>query len=125
MNNPELAEINLISKNQHLNSSSSSSGDNLAKESQKQLEEVMPEFNGRNDNILENIQNSQYMKDSSSFNNQRKQRRSKKELVGRDFICKECGKSYLSNSSLYAHTKVQHPNFLQQFREESKISSGV
>lgn len=35
-------------------------------------------------------------------------RRSKNDVEGRNFICKLCGKSYLSYPALYTHSKQKH-----------------
>jgi hypothetical protein len=45
---------------------------------------------------------------SSSNRKGYRKRRSKHELVGRDFKCEHCSKSYLSYPALYIHTKTKH-----------------
>lgn len=48
-----------------------------------------------------------------------RQRRSKHELVGRDFTC-ECGKSYLSQPALNNHIKKKHPEKLEGEPQRSR-----
>eukprot|EP00826_Nyctotherus_ovalis_P045439 TRINITY_DN5033_c0_g3_i4.p1 TRINITY_DN5033_c0_g3~~TRINITY_DN5033_c0_g3_i4.p1 ORF type:complete len:262 (+),score=40.10 TRINITY_DN5033_c0_g3_i4:554-1339(+) len=38
-----------------------------------------------------------------------KKRRSKYDLTGRNFKCRQCNKSYLSYPALYTHSKTKHP----------------
>ena len=57
----------------------------------------------------------------NSTSEMRKKRRSKHEAYGRDFLCKLCGKSYLSSSSLYSHEKNKHGETMQTAKEEQKI----
>ena len=38
---------------------------------------------------------------ANTSSDMRQKRRSKHEAIGRDFVCKLCGKSYLSSSSIY------------------------
>ena len=39
---------------------------------------------------------------------EQKKRRSKRDLVGRNFTCERCNKSYLSYPALYTHVKTKH-----------------
>lgn len=47
--------------------------------------------------------------DSSPPNVEKKKpRRSRKDMDDRNFICRYCDKSYLSNAALYTHVKNKH-----------------
>ena len=46
--------------------------------------------------------------DNEEINKKQIKRRSKKEVEGRNYVCKLCSKSYLSYSALYNHYKQKH-----------------
>ena len=39
---------------------------------------------------------------------EKRRRRGKKESEGRDFVCNECGKAYLSAPAMLQHRKTKH-----------------
>ena len=53
---------------------------------------------------IENIEN----KNNSNESEEKRKRRTKNDNIGRTFICKSCGKSYLSYPALYTHCKQKH-----------------
>ena len=63
---------------------------------------------------IENIENeNNEINDSNSKNEyeEKRKRRTKNDYFGRTFICKLCGKSYLSYPALYTHCKQKHNTF--------------
>jgi hypothetical protein len=46
--------------------------------------------------------------ENSSTKTEKRRRRGKKECEGRDFLCSECGKAYLSAPALMQHRKTKH-----------------
>ena len=61
-----------------------------------------------------NIENeNNEINDSNSKNEyeEKRKRRTKNDYFGRTFICKLCGKSYLSYPALYTHCKQKHNTF--------------
>ena len=76
--------------------------------------------NKPNDNIITKLENNENIKnenneiieknDSNSKNEseEKRKRRTKNDNIGRTFICKICGKSYLSYPALYTHCKQKH-----------------
>ena len=49
------------------------------------------------------------LSDENDDNNRKHlKRRSKKEIIGRNYICRMCNKSYLSYPALYTHYKQKH-----------------
>ena len=92
-------------------------------EHQKLLDESVQYQNMINMNIpfttMQNINNeSNIIKDANNSKDEKlineseegkkNKRRSKNETQGRTFICKSCGKSYLSYPALYTHCKQKH-----------------
>ena len=53
---------------------------------------------------IEKIEN----KNNSNESEEKRKRRTKNDNIGRTFICKSCGKSYLSYPALYTHCKQKH-----------------
>lgn len=76
------------------------------------------------DNLMTKLKEEEYFEfddgkslsniDFQSFNKEgdwdkvKRARRSKNDQVGRNHICKKCGKCYLSYPALYTHIKTKH-----------------
>ena len=71
-----------------------------------------PNNNSNSENImqmpLEEKSPGQELSDDNEDNTKKLKRRSKREVVGRNYICKLCSKSYLSYPALYTHYKQKH-----------------
>jgi len=63
-----------------------------------------------NENELLNENNEENEGENMIVKKQRKKRRTKDEIDGRDHICSICQKAYLSNPALTNHQKSKHPN---------------
>lgn len=50
-------------------------------------------------------------KSDNSNKSEKRRRRGKKECEGRDFVCCECGKAYLSAPAMLQHRKTKHNYF--------------
>ena len=71
-----------------------------------------PNNNSNSENIMqippEEKSPAQELSDENEENNKKLKRRSKREVIGRNYICKLCSKSYLSYPALYTHYKQKH-----------------
>ena len=76
---------------------------NIDEQEKIYMEKVNPE-------IKENIKYIENKNETNSKNEseEKRKRRTKNDNLGRTFICKLCGKSYLSYPALYTHCKQKH-----------------
>ena len=68
------------------------------------MTEKKEEIEIQKESKIENIEN----KNNSNESEEKRKRRTKNDNIGRTFICKSCGKSYLSYPALYTHCKQKH-----------------
>ena len=71
-----------------------------------------PEFSYQQYSNNQIIQNQPYVENNESNSKneseEKRKRRTKNDNLGRTFVCKLCGKSYLSYPALYTHCKQKH-----------------
>ena len=68
------------------------------------MTEKKEEIEIQKESKIETIEN----KNNSNESEEKRKRRTKNDNIGRTFICKSCGKSYLSYPALYTHCKQKH-----------------
>ena len=68
------------------------------------MTEKKEEIEIQKESKIENIEN----KNNSNESEEKRKRRTKNDNIGRTFICKSYGKSYLSYPALYTHCKQKH-----------------